>query len=101
MLSPLCVVGIGLAAGIPLGLVSGYTNGKADNIIMRTCDVILSFPAMLLALVTVSIFGRGIQNTVIILGLFYIPTIARMVRANVIVQKEQEYVCLLYTSRCV
>lgn len=92
LLSPLCVVGIGLAAGIPLGLVSGYTNGKADNIIMRTCDVILSFPAMLLALVTVSIFGRGIQNTVIILGLFYIPTIARMVRANVIVQKEQEYV---------
>ena len=92
LLSPLCVVGIGLAAGIPLGLISGYTNGKADNVIMRICDVILSFPAMLLALVTVSIFGRGIRNTVIILGFFYIPMIARMVRSNVIVQKEQEYV---------
>lgn len=92
LISPLCVVGIGLAAGVPLGLVSGYTNGRADNLIMRTCDVILSFPSMLLALVTVSVFGRGIQNTVVILGVFYIPMIARMVRANVIVQKEQEYV---------
>ncbi len=92
LLSPLCVVGIGLAAGIPLGLISGYTNGRADNIIMRICDVILAFPAMLLALVTVSVFGRGIQNTVVILGLYYIPMIARMVRSNVIVQKNQEYV---------
>ncbi len=92
LLGPLCVVGIGLAAGVPLGLISGYTNGRADNMIMRVCDVILSFPAMLLALITVSIFGRGIRNTVVILGFFYIPTIARMVRSNVIVQKEQAYV---------
>ena len=92
LLSPLGVVGIGLVIGIPLGLISGYVGGFIDNVLMRVCDVILSVPAMLLALVTVSIFGRGIRNTVIILGLFYIPMIARMVRSNVIVQKEQEYV---------
>ena len=92
LLSPLAVVGIALVVGIPLGLISGYTHGIADNLIMRTCDVILSFPCMLLALITVSIFGRGIQNTVIILGFFQIPMIARMIRSNVLVQKEQEYV---------
>ena len=92
LLSPLAVVGIALLIGVPLGLISGYTHGAADNVIMRTCDVILSFLSMLLALITVSILGRGIQNIVVILGFFYIPMIARMVRSNVIVQREQEYV---------
>ena len=92
LLCPLAVVGIALGVGVPLGLISGYTHGIMDNIIMRVCDIILAFPAMLLALVTVSVFGRGIRNTVIILGFFYIPMMARMVRSNTLVQRKQEYV---------
>lgn len=96
MLSPLCVVGISLVVGVPLGFITGFFGGKTDNIIMRICDMILSFPAILLALITVSVFGRGIKNTIIVLGLFYIPSMARMVRASVIVQKEESYVEACY-----
>ncbi len=92
LLSPIFVVAIALIVGVPLGLISGYTQGIVDSVIMRICDVVLSFPSMLLALITVSVFGRGIRNTIIILGFFYIPMITRMVRSNVIVQKEQEYI---------
>ena len=70
-----------------------FVQGVEYTLLLAIVSVSLAvIPAMLLALVTVSIFGRGIRNTVIILGFFYIPMIARMVRSNVIVQKEQEYV---------
>ncbi|MBQ3513127.1 MAG: ABC transporter permease [Lachnospiraceae bacterium] len=96
MLSPLCVVAISLFIGVPLGFITGFFGGKIDNIIMRICDVILSFPAILLALISVSIFGRGIRNTIIVLGFFYIPFMARMIRATVMVQKEESYVEACY-----
>ncbi len=92
LLAPLAVVAIALIIGIPLGLFAGYSGGKFDNILMRICDVILAFPSMLIALLTVAFLGRGLQNAIAVLGLFYIPMIARMVRAQVIVQREQNYV---------
>lgn len=92
LLAPLAVVAIALIIGVPLGLSAGYIGGKFDNLIMRVCDVVLAFPSMLIALLTVAFLGRGLQNAISVLGLFYIPMIARMVRAQVIVQKEQNYV---------
>lgn len=92
MLSPLCVVAISLVIGVPVGFITGFFGGKIDNIIMRICDIILSFPAILLALISVSIIGRGIKNTIIVLGFFYIPFMARMVRSAVMVQKEESYI---------
>lgn len=92
MLSPILVVVISTLFGVPLGLYSGFVGGRIDNFIMRTCDVILSIPVLLLALITVSVFGRGITNSIIILGVFYIPLMARMVRSTTIVQKEQHYI---------
>jgi len=92
LLSPLGVVGISLALGVPLGFVSGFFGGRTDNFIMRVCDVILSFPAILLAMIAASIFGRGIRNTVLVLGIYYVPFMARMIRATVLVQKEESYI---------
>lgn len=92
LLAPLAVVAIAIIIGVPLGLLSGYIGGWFDNLIMRSCDVILAFPSMLIALLTVAFLGRGLQNAISVLGLFYIPMMARMVRAQVIVQKEQNYV---------
>lgn len=96
MLSPILVVIISTVFGVPLGIFSGFTGGKIDNFIMRICDVILSIPVLLLALITVSVFGRGITNSIIILGVFYIPLMARMVRSSAIVQKEQPYIEACY-----
>lgn len=92
LLAPLAVVAIAVIIGVPLGLFAGYLGGKFDNILMRICDVVLAFPSMLIALLTVAFLGRGLQNAISVLGLFYIPMLARMVRAQVIVQKEQNYV---------
>lgn len=96
MLSPILVVFISTALGVPIGLFCGFFGGKIDNFIMRICDVVLSIPVLLLALITVSIFGRGITNSIIILGIFYVPLMARMVRSSTIVQKEQAYIEACY-----
>ena len=50
LVSALLVVAISMIIGIPLGLISGYRGGLADTVIMRCCDILLSFPSLLLAL---------------------------------------------------
>jgi peptide/nickel transport system permease protein len=86
------VVLISELIGIPLGLISGYYGGRVDNVIMRTLDLLLAFPALLLAILIVATFGRGLTNTVIALGIVYVPAIARVVRSVTLVQRQQVYV---------
>ncbi|MEX2104917.1 MAG: ABC transporter permease [Bacilli bacterium] len=92
LLGAVFVVGIATLLGVPLGLIAGYYGGRIDNIITRTFDVILAFPALLLAFIIVAVFGRGLENAVIALGIVYIPMIARLVRSVTLVEKEQSYV---------
>jgi len=92
LLGAVFVVMISNVIGIPLGLISGYYGGKVDNLIMRTCDIILAFPALLLAFVIVAVFGRNLTNSVIALGVVYVPMIARLVRSVTLVEKEKIYV---------
>ncbi len=91
LLGALFIVAISALVGIPLGLVSGYFGGKADALIMRVWDVLLAFPALLLAFVFVAAFGRGLQNTVIALGIVYIPALSRLTRSLTLIEKEQTY----------
>ncbi len=88
----LLVVLLSEIIGVPLGLISGYYGGKVDNIIMRALDLLLAFPALLLAILIVATFGRGLTNTVIALGIVYVPAIARVVRSVTLVQRQQVYV---------
>ena len=53
-------VGLALLAGVPLGLVAGYAEGALDQLIMRPLDVLMSFPAILLAIALMSVFGTGV-----------------------------------------
>jgi peptide/nickel transport system permease protein len=78
--------------GVPLGLISGYYGGRLDTIIMRSLDMLLAFPALLLAILIVATFGRGLTNTVIALGIVYIPAITRVVRSATLVQRNLNYV---------
>lgn len=92
LLGAVLVVGISAVIGVPLGLIAAYYGGKIDSLITRVFDVILAFPALLLAFIIVAVFGKGLENAVIALGIVYIPMIARLVRSVALVEKEQTYV---------
>ena len=85
-------VALAIVAGSLLGLMSGYLGGWADNLTMRFMDIMLAFPAMLLAIAIVAVLGPGLMNMLIAIGLVSIPTYARLVRAQVLAIKAQDYV---------
>ncbi|HQV70824.1 MAG TPA: ABC transporter permease [Thermoflexales bacterium] len=84
--------GFAIVIGALLGAVAGYAGGWTDNIIMRTMDVLLAFPSLLLAIAIVSVLGPGLVNTLLAVGIVSIPVYARIVRASVLSVKEMEYV---------
>jgi peptide/nickel transport system permease protein len=81
-----------IVIGTVLGAVAGYTGGWADNVIMRIMDVLLAFPALLLAIAIVTVLGPGLINALLAIGIVSIPIYARVVRASVLSVKEQEFV---------
>lgn len=78
--------------GTVLGAVAGYAGGWVDNVIMRTLDVLMAFPSLLLAITIVSVLGRGLQNALLAIAIVSIPRYARVVRASVLSVKETAYV---------
>ncbi len=90
LLSALLVV-ISIIIGIPLGVISGYYGGKIDSVIMRAEDVLLAFPALLLAFLFVASFGKGIANAIIALGIVYVPML-RLTRSLTLMEKNKTYV---------
>lgn len=83
---------IGALFGIILGIVSGYYGGWVDTIIMRFIDVLLAFPGLLLALAIVSALGPSLINVMIAVGVFSVPTFARIVRGSTLSVKKMEYI---------
>jgi peptide/nickel transport system permease protein len=90
-------IGIAVAGGLILGLVAGfYTTGRwgrlIDIVIMRTSDILLAFPAVLLAIAIVTAFGPGLRNAMLAIAVIYLPRFIRIVRASILVEKEQTYI---------
>lgn len=86
-------VGIALGIGLPIGLISGYYRGVWDEfIIMRLTDAMLAFPQLVLALALAAIFGGGLGNAMIAIGLVLTPSFIRLIRGEVLAQREREYV---------
>ncbi len=85
---------IALAAliGVTLGLLAGYLGGWIDSITMRIFDALLAFPAILLAIVILAVLGPGLFNAMLAVAIVNIPAFARLTRANVLVEKQKEYV---------
>lgn len=92
LLGALVVVVVSGAVGVPLGLMAGYYGGKREAAIMRPLDALLAFPALLLAVLVVATFGRGLNTVVLALGVFYVPAMARLVRSVTLVQRNLAYV---------
>ena len=74
-------VGIGIAAGVPLGLWAAAKQGSlVDEIIMRANDLVFAFPALLIAILITAVFGPSAINAIIAIGIFNIPVFARLAR---------------------
>lgn len=78
--------------GTILGLFSGYLGGWVDTISMRSMDVLLAFPSLLLAIAIVTVLGPGLINALLAIGIVSIPIYARVTRANVLLLKEMDFV---------
>jgi len=87
-----CTVSIGAVIGTLIGAVTGYFGGWLDNVIMRICDIVLSFPSVLLALIFISLLGPGRYNIIVALGILFIPSFARIVRSEIIRCRELDFV---------
>lgn len=86
-------VGIALAVGVPIGLLSGYYRGFWDEyVIMRITDAMLSFPSLVLALALAAVLGAGLGNAMIAIGIVLTPNFIRLIRAEVLAHREREYV---------
>jgi len=85
-------VTIALFTGSLLGAIAGYVGGWLDNLIMRIMDVVLGFPALLLAIAIVSVLGPGLRNALIAIAIVSIPAYARIMRAQVLSIKETDFV---------
>ncbi len=85
-------VSISMIVGGALGAIAGFFGGRLDNIIMRSMDILLAIPSILLAISIVSALGPGLINVMIAVGISSIPSYSRIVRASVITLKDQEFV---------
>jgi ABC-type dipeptide/oligopeptide/nickel transport system permease subunit len=85
-------VSAAIVVGAALGAVAGYWGGWIDNVIMRIMDVVLGFPALLLAIAIVSVLGPGLRNALLAIAIVSIPQYARVMRAAVLQIKELDFV---------
>jgi peptide/nickel transport system permease protein len=81
-----------LGIGVVVGLVAAYVGGRTDAFLMRTVDIMLSFPAILVALILLSVLGKGIDKVLIALILVQWAYFARAARSAALVERNKEYV---------
>jgi len=85
-------VAIAVVVGSGLGIIAGYYGGLLDNVTMRIMDVLMSFPSFLLALGIVTVLGAGLLNLILAIGIFSVPTFARIARGVVLSVVSNDYV---------
>ncbi|MCA8918067.1 MAG: ABC transporter permease subunit [Planctomycetes bacterium] len=83
---------LALVLGTIVGALAGYFGGAVDSFMMRAIDFMMSFPSFLLAVVTVAVLGKSLENLIWAVGIVGIPLFARQVRAEVLRVKTLEYV---------
>ncbi|MBN9733942.1 MULTISPECIES: ABC transporter permease [unclassified Pseudonocardia] len=85
-------VAIATVIGVPLGLLAGYVGGRVDWLLGRAGDVLMTFPAIVLAIAIIAATGPGLQNAMIALGVVYAPRLFRVARASTLQVRAQTYV---------
>ncbi len=85
-------VGLAIAVGTALGLISGFYRGISESVIMRVMDIMLAFPATLLAIFIVGVRGPGLNNAMLAIGVINVPIFARIVRGSVLRVRQEDFV---------
>ena len=83
---------LGMVAGTMLGMIAGYYRGKVETLIMRSVDVMMCFPDLILAIVITAVLGANLVNLVLTLGLVMMPRFARLAHGQLLSLTESEYV---------
>ena len=86
------VMAIALVIGIPLGLAAGLLGGPVDFIIMRLVEVFTAIPALMLALILLAVFGGGVYNVILALGIVAWLDACRLLRAQLLSLRERDFV---------
>lgn len=85
-------IGLGVLIGVPLGLVSVYFRGWADDLLMRAMDALTVFPSLLIAVALAATMGASLLTVILAIGIANVPWIARIVRSQGLSVREQDYV---------
>ena len=81
-----------LAIGVPIGLYAGYRRGRIDEVVMRTMDILMSFPPILLGLLVLSVTAPALWKTLLAVGIVYVPAIVRLTRGVTLELAQEEFV---------
>ena len=92
LLGPLLVVVSSTVLGILLGLLAGWRGGWIDAVLGRIFDVVFAFPSLLIAIMAVALFGKGLVAPVIAMSIAYAPFVARLTRSLVASERSRPYV---------
>ena len=83
---------VATSLGVTIGLAAGYFGRWTDSVLMRIVDAILAFPPLLLAILMVAVLGPSLRNAMLAIAVGFIPSFARITRANTLSIREKEYV---------
>lgn len=86
------VVAVAALGGAVVGLISGYVGGRLDDIVMRVIDVLLAFPALLLALAVMAALGSSLVNVILAVAVAFLPRFARLQRSVALSVRERDFV---------
>ena len=92
MIAPLIAVSVAAVTGIPFGLLAGYIGGRFDWIAGRIADAFIALPALILALAIIAIFGPGLVNAMLAVGIAMAPALFRVVRGATLAVREETYI---------
>lgn len=92
VLTATLVVALGACLGFVLAILSGYLKKPWTDVFLSVNDILLAFPAILLALLTTALFGNGLTQLVIALGLAFAPSFARVLRSAILTVKDRAFI---------
>ncbi|WP_228389092.1 ABC transporter permease [Cumulibacter manganitolerans] len=92
LLAAATAVGIAIVVGVPTGLIAGYFGGRTDWAMSRIADILMTFPAVLLAMAIIAARGPGLSTAMVALGVVYSPRLFRVVRSSALAVRAETYV---------